>query len=278
MNQPNTPEAQPPVTGSLTQEMTQSVTNFMNRVYRWMIIGIFITAVTAVVTSHYIFDILWYFKHQDDGLAQFKFVFYTLIFVQLALVMSLSIFVRKMNTLTAILAYLAYAFTTGLTTSFIFYTFTQSDISAAFFITTFAFIGLAAFGYFTNKDLRFIGTFCTMGLFGLVGIFLYALFDSSIMTDTMQLYTGIAGIVIFSGLTAYDSKKIRQLGIQLIQAEQQQSSKISTANQHADVLSQIAGAKAKKDDVTTKMAIIGALALYLDFINLFFSILRVMKK
>lgn len=260
---------------SLADERAQSVSRFMNRVYRWMILGILVTAVTAIVTNYYMFDVMWYFRHQDNGVQQFKWVFYGLLILQLVLVIGLSAFINRMSQWAATFCYLFYAFTVGLTTSFIFYVFTRSDISSAFFITVVAFAGLTAFGYFTKRDLKFIGTFCMMGLFGLIGIFIYAMFVPSFMTDNMQFYSGIIGVVIFSGLTAYDSQKIRRLGIALMQQKN-----VNPSGSQSTDIQKIENQKfsSTADIATQKAAIIGALILYLDFINLFLSLLRVMKK
>ncbi|MDX1901551.1 MAG: Bax inhibitor-1/YccA family protein [Gammaproteobacteria bacterium] len=262
--------AKAPLQVPLTAEMQQSVSNFMNHVYRWMSVGILITAVTALVTSYYMFDVIWYFKHQEDGYTQFKWLLGGLFVLQLTLVIGLTAFINKLSQRAAILSYLFYAFVTGLTFSFIFYSYTQADISSAFFITVVAFAGLAIYGYVTKKDLKFIGTFCTMGLFGLVGVFIYAMFVPSFMTDSMQLYTGIVGVVVFSGLTAYDSQKIRNMGIALLQKQPPGTTTQDSAIKAIE--------NSEPADISQKIAIVGALLLYLDFINLFLSILRVMRK
>ena len=153
-----------------------------------------------------------------------------------------------MSSVTATLIYLAYAALTGLTLSVIFLIYTQDSIEQVFMITSFAFAGLSAFGYFTKRDLGPIGTFCTMGLFGLVGFSLISLFFPSLMTSQVSYVYSLAGVLIFSGLTAYDTQKIKA--------------------------SNILGNEGTDED--HKETIFGALTLYLDFINLFMMLLRLM--
>ena len=114
------------------------------------------------------------------------------------------------------------------------------------FVTAFSFVGYV-FGYTTKKDLGPVGSFCMMGLFGLIGIMILGMFIPSMMGNGMQLAISMLGLIIFAGLTAYDTQRIKSLQFQYTSADQ-----------------------------SRKGAIYGALILYLDFINLFLNILRLM--
>lgn len=212
---------------------------FMSRVYLWMMVGISISGITAYVVAGRP-DIVAY-------MMQNSIIFYGLIIVQLLAVIALSAWVQRMNIAVASAVYAIYATLVGLTFSTIFLVYTMSSISSAFFTTAFAFAGLSIFGYTTKRDLGPIGSFCIMGLFGLIAIMLLGIFIPSMMSNTMQLVIAVAGVLIFSGLTAYDTQRIKSL--------------IFTFG---------------SEDAARKGAIYGALILYLDFINLFLNILRLM--
>ncbi|MBD64744.1 MAG: hypothetical protein CME62_06030 [Halobacteriovoraceae bacterium] len=213
---------------------------FMSGVYKWMTFGILLTGMVS------------YYTAQSEAAIQLilgnKIIFYGLIIAELAAVIFLSARIQKMSPTTATIVYLGYATLTGLTFSVIFLAYTQESIQSAFFLTAFSFAGLSAFGYFTKRDLGPIGTFCHMGLWGLIGFALISMFFPSLMSSTNSKIFGIAGVLIFSGLTAYDTQKIKNSNI--IGNE-------GTAEDH-------------------KETIMGALKLYLDFINLFLMILRLM--
>jgi uncharacterized protein len=167
--------------------------------------------------------------------------------LQLVAVIALSGWVQKMSIATASFVYALYATLVGLTFSVIFLVYTMASISATFFVTSFAFAGLSLIGYTTKRDLGPIGTFCFIGLFGMIGVMLLSLFIPSMMSNSMELALSVIGILIFAGLTAYDTQRIKSLQLQYTTSTQ-----------------------------ARKGAIYGALILYLDFINLFINLLRLM--
>lgn len=215
---------------------------FMSGVYLWMTFGILLTGLVSFYTAESPAII--------SVILGNKFVFYGLIVLELGAVFYLSARVKNMRANTATFIYLLYSFLTGLTLSVIFFVYTRDSIQSAFFLTSFSFAGLSAFGYITKRDLGPIGTFCHMGLWGLIGFGLLSLFFPSLMTTTASKIYGIAGVLIFSGLTAYDTQKIKA--------------------------SNIIGNEGTEED--RKETIMGALTLYLDFINLFLSLLRLMGR
>ena len=210
---------------------------FMTRVYQWMMIGVLITGVVALLVS------------SNDSLIQLfignSIIRWTLIIAQFGLVIAISGFTQKLSAMTASMMFIIYSALTGITLSVIFLAFTMTSIQSAFFTTSIGFAGLTAFGYVTKKDLGPIGSFCTMGLFGVCGFMLLSMFFPSMMGGTMGLVINFAMLLIFSGLIAYDTQAIKLMGQQ-----------------------------AYTDEERSKASILGALKLYLDFINLFIAILR----
>lgn len=224
---------------SRTRDAGQTMSAFMSRVYLWMMVGIAISGITAYVVASRP-DVVMY-------IMQNVFIFYGLIIFQLVAVVALSGWVQRMSLGVASLIYALYATLVGLTFSVLLLTYTMESISTAFFTTAFAFAGLSIFGFVTKRDLGPIGSFCMIGLFGLIGIMIIGFFVPSLMSNGMQLAISVIGLFVFAGLTAYDTQRIKGLALQFTDYDQ-----------------------------TRKGAIYGALILYLDFINLFLNILRLM--
>lgn len=222
-----------------TNAASKTIASFMSRVYLWMMVGIGISGITAFIVSSRP-DVVMY-------ITQNKAIFYGLIIFQLLAVVALSGWVQRMSIGLASLLYALYATLVGLTFSVLFLVYTMESISSAFFVTAFSFAGLSIFGYTTKRDLGPIGSFCMMGLFGLIAVMLLGLFIPSMMGNSMQLTISVLGVLIFAGLTAYDTQRIKALQFEYTSVEQ-----------------------------SRKGAIYGALILYLDFINLFLNILRLM--
>ncbi len=215
---------------------------FMSRVYGWMTGGLCLTGVVAWNVSG------------NPQLVQTIFgnppLLWGLIIAQLGAVIALSWLINRINGATATLIYFLYAGLTGLTLSSIFLIYTGSSIAEVFGVTAFGFAGLSGFGFVTKRDLGPVGSFCMMGLFGLVGFGLLSMIFPRLMTAGASFVFSIVGIIVFAGLTAYDTQKIKLMNV--------------PGNEGTD-----AG---------RKTAIFGALMLYLDFINLFLSLLRLMGR
>ena len=211
---------------------------FMSRVYGWMTGGLLITGVVA-------WDVAG-----NPALVQTIFgnrlLFWALIIAQLGAVAALSFLINKISGTVATGIYILYAALTGLTLSSIFLLYTGSSIAEVFGVTAFGFAGLSGFGLVTKRDLGPVGSFCMMGLFGLIGFGLLSMFFPSLMGAGGSFVFSIVGIIVFAGLTAYDTQRIKAMNV--------------PGNAGTD------GAR--------KSAIFGALTLYLDFINLFLSLLR----
>mgnify|MGYP003402772836 CR=1 FL=1 len=216
---------------------TSALSAFMSRVYMWMTVGILITACVAYGVG----------QNQELAMSMImnKPFFYGLLIVQFLAVIGLMTLINRMSPAAAGITFIAYSALTGLTLSTIFLIYTPQNIAGIFLTTAFAFGGLSIFGYTTKRDLGPIGSFCMMGLFGLIGMMLLSFFIPSLNSDAMQMTYSVIGLAVFSGLTAYDTQRIKSF--------------IATDAQTAN-----------------RQAILGALVLYLDFLNLFNNLLRIM--
>ena len=235
----NQPFGAPPVRSEGYGAGSISVENarFMSRVYGWMTAGLCLTGVVAWEVAG------------NPGLVRAIFgnqiFFWGLFIAQLGAVIVLSAAINRLSGAAATAIYFVYAALTGLTFSAIFLAYTGSSIAQVFGITAFSFAGLSVFGLVTKRDLGPVGSFCMMGLFGLIGFYVLSMFFRSLMSEGAVFVTSILGIIIFAGLTAWDTQRIKNMNVASMDGEQQR-----------------------------KGAIMGALMLYLDFINLFLSLLR----
>jgi FtsH-binding integral membrane protein len=214
----------------------------MSRVYGWMTAGLCLTGLVAWDVSG------------NPQLVQTIFgnppLLWGLIIAQIGAVILLSWAINRISGAVATLIYFLYAGLTGLTLSSIFLIYTNSSIAEVFAVTAFGFAGLSGFGLVTKRDLGPVGSFCMMGLFGLIGFGLISMIFPRLMTAGGSFVFSVVGIIVFAGLTAYDTQKIKRM------------------NAPGD----------EGTDAERKHAIIGALMLYLDFINLFLSLLRLMGR
>ncbi len=219
--------------------MSGSIADFMYKVYGWMAAGLAITAGTA------------YALFQSPSMFKTIFgnpiLFFGLIIAQFALVIALSGFVMRMSLSTAIASFIGYSVLTGLTLSSIFYVYTAASIYLAFGIAAGTFAAMALYGYFTKDDLTGVGSIARMGLFGIIIAMLVNFFMKSAQVDYV---ISLIGVGVFTLLTAYDSQKIKQMGYALI----------------------------GQGEIAHKVALLGALTMYLDFINLFLFLLRLLGK
>lgn len=207
-------------------------------VYGWMAIGLALSGVSAWYTAS---SGLWATILTGPG-------FLTCVIVELALVFILSAAINKMPAAFAYVMFLAYALVNGLTLSVVFVAYELAAVQRVFFITAAMFGGLALWGSFTKDDLTSVGSFCYMALWGLIVAGIVNIFMHS---DALDYICSIAGILIFTGLTMYDAQKIKRL----------------------------AAAEGTMDSVAIhRVGIIGALNLYLDFVNLFLHLLRLMGR
>ena len=216
---------------------TAATASFFPKVYGWMTAGLALTALAALFTL------------TSEGLLQLVFgnrlVFYGLIIGELGLVIALSAAINRISSLVATLMFLLYSALNGVTFAGIFLMYTSSSIASTFMVASGTFAAMGAYGYATKRDLTGWGSFLFMGLIGVVIASLVNLFLQSAMITWVTTYIGV---FVFVGLTAYDTQKLKRIGE-----------------------GGFADGEAQK-----KAAILGALTLYLDFINLFLMLLRIM--
>ena len=215
------------------------VNSFIRSVYNWMAIGLALTGFVAYYVSH------------NESMRQLIFgnqmVFFGLIIAELALVFILSARVHKMQATTATAMFVIYAILNGATLSFVFLVYTSASITSTFFICAATFVACSIYGMTTKRDLTSFGGFLAMGL---IGIIIASVVNMFIRSSGMSLIISYIGVFVFVGLTAYDTQKLKNMA-----------------------MSQPDGLEA---GVIRKGAIIGALSLYLDFINLFLMLLRIL--
>lgn len=205
-------------------------------VYLWMTLALAITGFTAMyIAKSYTFL---------EMIAQNSMMFWGLLIAEIGLVMYLSARIQRISFTTATLLFIAYSIVNGLTLSILFMVYTMSSIATTFFITAGTFGAMALFGYITKKDLTRIGSLCGMAVIGLIIAMIVNMFLHNSMMD--MVISGV-GVLVFVGLTAYDSQKIKQM---------------------------LTGNDIEINETTQKIALMGALTLYLDFINLFIYLLR----
>ncbi len=226
--------------GTTTREQELSMSAafpiLMRKVYVWMTLALVITGVTA------------YGVAASPGLmmaiATNKLLFWGLIIAEFGLVVAISAAINKLSLTTATLLFVLYSVINGATLSFIFAIYTMSSIASVFFITAGTFAVMAVIGYTTKKDLTSMGKILFMAL---IGIIIATVVNIFLKSTGLQMIVSYLGVLIFVGLTAYDSQKIKQM---LLMAPD-------------------AGEGAQK------IALLGALSLYLDFVNLFIYLLRI---
>lgn len=207
---------------------------YMLSVYNYMASGVLLSGIVALLFA-------------NSGMAAQVFaqggaLAWILMLSPLGFVMVLSFGINKLSTTAAQGIFWAFAAVMGLSLSTIFLTYTGTSIARIFFITAGAFAGLSLFGYTTKKDLSGFGTFLVMGLIGLIIASVVNIFLAS---SVMQFVISILGVLIFAGLTAFDTQKIKNMYFH------------------------VAGS-----DFVGKSVVMGALTLYLDFINMFMFLLQ----
>jgi len=215
------------------------VNEFVRSVYNWMAIGLGLTGFVAFYISHSVTMLKLIFGN--------PFLFFILIIGELALVFSISGMMNRISARTATFLFILYSILNGLTLSFIFLAYTKTSIANTFFICAGTFIACSIYGWSTKRDLTSLGSFFFMGL---IGIIIASLVNMFIRSSGLSLMISYIGVFVFIGLTAYDTQRIKDLAL--------------TCPIDADA------------SVIRKGAIIGALTLYLDFINLFLMLLRIL--
>lgn len=220
--------------------MVEAQAGFMRKVYTWMSGGVLLTALVSTA-----------FANNPDlvvTLVQTPPLFYGLMAAQIVMVLVLTAAIGRLSAATAMALFIGYSALTGVTLSSLFLLYTRESIAGVFLSTACGFAGLSLLGYTTKRSLGALGSFCSMVLFGMIGWALLSLFFPSLMGGEGAFIYNVLGLLVFSGLTAYDTQRIKGMYV----------------------------GGSGSDEMATKLAVVGALMLYLDFINLFLSLLRLM--
>ncbi len=221
-------------TGATQVAYDAGLRSYMLSIYNYMASGVLVTGIVALLfaQSGFAEQILG-----GPGLLK-----YVLMFAPLGFVLVLNFGINRLQTSTAQLLYWAFCVVMGLSMASIFLVYTGASIAQTFFATAAAFAGLSLYGYTTKRDLSAFGTFLIMGV---VGILIASLINLFLQSSVLQLAISILGVLIFAGLTAFDTQRLKSM------------------------YSYVAGT-----DMMGKTVIMGALSLYLDFINMFMFLLR----
>lgn len=207
----------------------------MNRVYAWMTAGLLVTGAVAMFVANSTALTNLIFGN--------PFLFFGLFIIQIVAVMGLSAGINRLSPAVATAIFMGYAAINGLTLSAIFLAYTATSIASTFFVTAGTFGAMSLYGYTTKRDLSGVGNFAFMALIGLLLASIVNIFWANSVLYWIITY---AGVLIFVALTAWDTQKIKKLAAQV------------------------------SDETTAgRVAVIGALTLYLDFINLFLFLLRI---
>ncbi|MBQ4419288.1 MAG: Bax inhibitor-1/YccA family protein [Synergistaceae bacterium] len=218
----------------------EQVNSIFRRVYQYMAIGLIITAVTAYFTasSTQLIRIFYSSKAPMTIVA----------IVEIGLVISLGAMINKLSVRTAVLLFALYSLLNGVLISSVLLVYTQASVYKAFLSTAGMFGAMSIYGLYSNKDLTSMGSFLRMGLWGIIIAMIINLFMGS---SSLDLVISVFAIFIFMGLTAFDTWKIKQLAANIDEAD---------------------------ESLTGRVAVLGALTLYLDFINMFLHLIRLFGK
>ena len=225
----------------IIDSVDQGLRSFMINVYNYMLLGLGITGLMAYLgaTTPALQQVLY--NVTERGLHPSGFL-YVLFFAQFGMVMFLSARIHALKASTAQLVFWSYAALVGLTLSSIFMMYTGTSLFRVFLITAASFGALSLYGYTTKKDLSAMGSFLFMALIGLI---ISSLVNMFMKSSAFDFLISLVGVLIFAGLTAYDTQKLKSMYLE-----------------------------GDDSEFASKKAVMGALALYLDFLNMFLFLLR----
>ncbi len=231
--------------GSIIEQAGARVQTYMSHVYGWMTVGLVLSGLVAwyASTSSQVIQLLFNVTPQGVSLSGFSWF---LFIAEIGLVFVLSGMINRLSGSMATTLFMLFSVVNGLSLTPIFLAYTHSSIASVFFITAGMFAALSFYGYSTKRDLTAVGRFLFMGLIGIVIASIVNIFMKS---EPLMWAMTYIGVFIFAGLTAYDTQKLKNIGMNI-------SSDDSNAFR--------------------RFVILGALTLYLDFINLFIMLLRIL--
>lgn len=218
------------------RDRSLSFPSLMRSVYIWMALALAVTGLTAMTIATQPQIVYAIFANRA--------IFWMLLLAELGMVIYLSARIMSMSFATAGIVFVVYALLNGVTLSSLFMAYTAESIAQTFFVTAGTFGAMAVIGFLVKRDLSPIGRFFYMALIGLI---IATVANAFFHNSGLAMICNYAGVVIFSGLTAYDTQKIKNMLVQF-----------------GD----------RRDETVMKLALLGSLSLYLDFINLFLYLLR----
>jgi uncharacterized protein len=232
----------PPVQSIFNQQISDTQAEvqrgFITRVYAWMTFGLIITALAAVVTL-YVPGVL-------DLLLSNTFIFFGLLGAELIVVVVLSAAVNRLSPAVASLLFIGYAVLNGVSLSLLVLIYTASSIAVTFGVTAATFGIMTLFGYTTHRDLTKLGSLLIMALIGMI---IASIVNIFLANSAIYWIITFVGILIFTGLVAYDTQRLKRMSLMV-----------------------------SDDGMAQKASVLGALALYLDFINIFLLLLRLLGR
>ena len=218
------------------RDRSLSFPSLMRSVYIWMALALAVTGLTAMTIATQPQIVYAIFANRA--------IFWMLLLAELGMVIYLSARIMSMSFATAGIVFVVYALLNGVTLSSLFMAYTAESIAQTFFVTAGTFGAMAVIGFLVKRDLSAIGRFFYMALIGLI---IATVANAFFHNSGLAMICNYAGVVIFSGLTAYDTQKIKNMLVQFGDC---------------------------RDETVMKFALLGSLSLYLDFINLFLYLLR----
>lgn len=222
--------------------VSQGLRTYMMRVYAYMFLGLLITGAVAFGAVHVPALQNALFTLNSQGYYAPSGLTWLLMFVQVGMVLFLSFRINRLEPVTAQALFWGYAALMGLTLSSLFLAYTGASLTRVFFITSGTFGAMSLYGYTTKRDLSSMGSFLIMAL---IGMMITSVVNIFLKSSMVEFVVSALGVLVFVGLTAYDTQRIKEIYLE--------------DDSHG---------------VQTKKAVMGALALYLDFINLFLLLLR----
>lgn len=231
--------------GSIIEQAGARVQTYMSHVYGWMTVGLVLSGLVAwyASTSSQVIQLLFNVTPQGVSISGFSWF---LFIAEIGLVFVLSGMINRLSGSMATTLFMIFSVVNGLSLTPIFLAYTHSSIASVFFITAGMFAALSFYGYSTKRDLTAVGRFLFMGLIGIVIASIVNIFMKS---EPLMWAMTYIGVFIFAGLTAYDTQKLKNIGMNI---------------------------SSDDSNVFRRFVILGALTLYLDFINLFIMLLRIL--
>lgn len=221
----------------------EGLRQYMLRVYNYMASGLAITGLVALAVANTPALLQMFYVATPQGYAP-TMLAYVAMFSPLGFVLVLSFGIHRMRAATAQLVFWLFSGVMGLSMAHIFLAFTGSSVARVFFITASAFAAMSLYGYTTRRDLSGWGSFLFMGLIGVIIALVVNLF---VQSSALQFAVSVIGVLVFTGLTAYDTQRIKEIYLE-----------------------------SDSPEIAGKKAVMGALNLYLDFINLFIMLLQLL--